>query len=94
MVMELQPRSEHSQVTISDGQPLEVQKANSQDVIPNGTVDAGSPSTNLGEALAVPSTAVPSLQKWNSSKANMWRLFATFFSFVLIGANDAAYGVR
>ncbi|KAI9794358.1 MAG: hypothetical protein M1816_005427 [Peltula sp. TS41687] len=103
MVMEMQSRSEHhSQVSISDGHPIETQKVDSQDggrgtatTIPNnGTVEAGNEPNDLGEAPAVepPITAVPALQKWNSSRANIYKLLATFFSFVLMGANDAAYG--
>ncbi|KAK4941769.1 hypothetical protein LTR10_018373 [Elasticomyces elasticus] len=34
----------------------------------------------------------PQLQKWNSTRANMFRTFATLFSFFVLGANDAAYG--
>ena len=32
-------------------------------------------------------------QQWNRPRINMWRVFATFVSFILMGANDAAYGV-
>ncbi|KAI9930245.1 hypothetical protein ASPWEDRAFT_101477 [Aspergillus wentii DTO 134E9] len=31
-------------------------------------------------------------EKWNSSKANVSRTVATFWSFLVMGANDAAYG--
>ena len=43
-------------------------------------------------ALPPPTTAMPQLQRWNSPQANMWRCFATFYSFIILGANDAAYG--
>lgn len=43
-------------------------------------------------ALPSPITAVPQLQKWNSPKINAWRCFATFYCFIILGANDAAYG--
>lgn len=46
------------------------------------------------EAAAPSPAAVPSREKWNSSRKNILKLAATFGSFVLIGANDAAYGVR
>lgn len=46
-----------------------------------------------GPGLPPPSTAVNSLQKWNSPRINMWRVFATFYSFIMLGLNDAAYGV-
>ncbi len=43
-------------------------------------------------ALPPPSTSTPQLQKWNSPRLNMWRCLATFYSFTILGANDAAYG--
>jgi hypothetical protein len=33
------------------------------------------------------------LEKWNEPRINAYRSFATFFSFLVMGANDAAYGV-
>jgi len=41
-----------------------------------------------------PDTAVEVRQEWNSPRINMWRVFATFFSFFVFGMNDGAYGVR
>lgn len=32
-------------------------------------------------------------EKWNNPKSNAYRLGAAFFSFLVLGANDAAYGV-
>lgn len=43
--------------------------------------------------LPPPSTAVEALQKWNCPRSNRWRVFATFFAFLLFGLNDSAYGV-
>ncbi len=37
--------------------------------------------------------AQSSLEQWNDPRINMWRVFATFFSFVVVGAIDGAYGV-
>lgn len=34
------------------------------------------------------------LEKWNQPQSNVYRTLATFFSFLVMGANDAAYGVR
>jgi hypothetical protein len=34
------------------------------------------------------------VQKWNDPIINTWRVLATFFSFIVVGANDAYYGVR
>lgn len=33
------------------------------------------------------------LEKWNEPRINAYRSFATFWSFLVMGANDAAYGV-
>lgn len=55
----------------------------------NGT---GRP-VDVDGSLPVPNTAVTSLQKWNHPRINVWRVFATFGAFTLMGANDAAYGV-
>ena len=51
-------------------------------------------SKNADSALPPPNNTVPALQRWNHPKTNMWRVFATFYSFIILGANDAAYGVR
>lgn len=45
-----------------------------------------------GEA-APPSTAVEAKKKWNEPSINMWRVFATFWSFFVTGMNDGSYGV-
>ncbi|KAE8550930.1 hypothetical protein EYB25_007162 [Talaromyces marneffei] len=39
-----------------------------------------------------PATVAHALEKWNEPSVNINRLFATFWSFVIMGANDAAYG--
>ncbi|KAI9739949.1 MAG: hypothetical protein M1818_005005 [Claussenomyces sp. TS43310] len=49
-------------------------------------------SEDVREDVAPPTTAVDALQKWNSPRINMWRVFATFFSFFIVGANDGSYG--
>lgn len=40
-----------------------------------------------------PETAVEALQTWHSPRINMYRVFATFWSFFTIGMNDGSYGV-
>ncbi|OJJ42685.1 hypothetical protein ASPZODRAFT_29009 [Penicilliopsis zonata CBS 506.65] len=37
-----------------------------------------------------PGTAVPALERWNYPRSNILRTFATFWSFLIMGANDAA----
>lgn len=49
---------------------------------------------NVRDEENPPSTAVNALQKWNYPRANMWRVFACFWSFLVVGMNDGAYGVR
>ncbi|KAF7587907.1 hypothetical protein BBP40_006530 [Aspergillus hancockii] len=31
-------------------------------------------------------------EKWNEPPTNFWRVLATFYSFIVVGANDGAYG--
>lgn len=44
------------------------------------------------ETLPSPTTATEKRQRWNNPRVNMWRTFAAFWSFFIMGANDAAYG--
>lgn len=40
-----------------------------------------------------PAVVAHALERWNEPSVNVSRVFATFWSFVVMGANDAAYGV-
>ncbi|KAF2472049.1 MFS general substrate transporter [Lindgomyces ingoldianus] len=44
------------------------------------------------ENLPSPTTASERLERWNHPRMNLWRTLAAFGSFVVLGANDAAYG--
>ncbi|KAI9713476.1 MAG: hypothetical protein M1820_000858 [Bogoriella megaspora] len=44
------------------------------------------------EMLPSPSVAAEPTERWNHPTVNMYRTFATFWTFVMMGANDAAYG--
>jgi hypothetical protein len=33
------------------------------------------------------------MERWNQSRSNVLKTLATFWSFLVMGANDAAYGV-
>lgn len=55
--------------------------------------EAGDPENVRGEAVP-PESAVEALQRWNSPRINMYRVFSAYFSFLIIGLNDGAYGVR
>jgi hypothetical protein len=40
-----------------------------------------------------PEHAVSALPAWNQNRANVFKTFSTFSAFIIMGANDAAYGV-
>jgi hypothetical protein len=45
------------------------------------------------ETLPSPTTQpAEKLERWNQSSTNVYRTFAAFWSFVVMGSNDAAYG--
>lgn len=44
------------------------------------------------EELAPPLHATEALERWNSNRTNMLRFFVTLLSFLVLGANDAAFG--
>jgi hypothetical protein len=43
--------------------------------------------------LPRPGTATSVVQRWNYPRSNVPKVAACFWSFVVMGANDAAYGV-
>lgn len=56
------------------------------------TLSAVSASRDDDVGLPDSSEEMP-LQRWNESKTNMFRYFATLYSFTVMGMNDAAIGV-
>src|SRR3984885_5202984 len=54
--------------------------------------EANRPVVEAIGTLPTPTVAIPVLQKWNNPRINMFRVFATFYSFVILGLNDGAYG--
>ncbi|KAF2764977.1 MFS general substrate transporter [Teratosphaeria nubilosa] len=44
------------------------------------------------ETLPSPTTVTEHVETWHSPRINIYRIFATFWSFTIMGANDAAYG--
>lgn len=44
-------------------------------------------------SLPPPSTTTDVVQRWNYPRKNIPRVASCFWSFVVMGANDAAYGV-
>lgn len=55
--------------------------------------DDRSKNIDPAEFLPQPSTTVTVVERWNNSKGNIYRTSATMFAFIIMGANDAAYGV-
>lgn len=47
----------------------------------------------LKDDTVPPPEALVALQKWNSPSINKYRVFATFWSFLVLGMNDGSYGV-
>lgn len=52
--------------------------------------DAELPS---GSASYDAAESFPALERWNQSRGSICRTLCTFWSFLVMGANDAAYGV-
>lgn len=53
----------------------------------------GNSTPEIATQNVPPENAVEALQKWNTPRINMHRVFATFWSFFLVGMNDGSYGV-
>lgn len=45
------------------------------------------------EENSPPPAAVYAMERWNQPRSNVYRTLATFWTFVVMGANDAVYGV-
>ncbi|KAH6695079.1 major facilitator superfamily domain-containing protein [Plectosphaerella plurivora] len=56
-----------------------------------GSHEDGAPVMETRD-LPSPSTASPVVEKWNFPQSNIFRVFACFWSLMVTGANDAAYG--
>ncbi|KAJ5094997.1 hypothetical protein N7532_007288 [Penicillium argentinense] len=59
------------------------------------TLEVLPPSERLGavsDATDSTGDTFPALEKWNEPRINTYRSFSTFWSFLVMGANDAAYG--
>jgi hypothetical protein len=54
----------------------------------------GDDNSDPVENLPSPTTqGADKLERWNTPRVNFWRTMAAFWSFVVMGSNDAAYGV-
>ncbi|KAI1077269.1 MFS general substrate transporter [Whalleya microplaca] len=81
-VVELEPLSEWPKQTV-EIPSVQGPSRQSKDATP-GEKDTGS--------LPPPNTAAEVVQRWNYPRSNIPKLAACFWSFVVMGANDAAYG--
>lgn len=54
--------------------------------------DDSSKNDDPVDTLPSPTTATEKLQSWNNPRVNAYRTFSAFWSFFIMGANDAAYG--
>lgn len=63
-----------------------------RNVIPD-RIPENSSKENIRDDVLPPDNAVEALQQWNEPRINMWRVFATYYSFFIFGMNDGAYGV-
>ncbi|PLB46362.1 MFS transporter [Aspergillus steynii IBT 23096] len=57
--------------------------------------EATGPTASPAQGNSVPiGTSSPDRlpEKWNQPKIKAWRVLATFYSFIVVGANDGAYG--
>ena len=63
--------------------------------IEQGPKQSSSPDIT-GAAIDNQSPAAPvgRQERWNHPRINMARMFVAFYGFVIMGLNDAAYGVR
>jgi len=50
-------------------------------------------TADIHSGLPAPTTAVSPIQTWNKPRVNVWKISATFIDFIVMGLNDAAYGV-
>src|SRR5213080_5022873 len=57
------------------------------------TRDSSGINRQLEGSDVPPEHAVSALTAWNQNKANVFKTLSTFVAFIIMGANDAAYGV-
>lgn len=56
-------------------------------------IDDSSTNGRLQGSDTPPQHAVSALPTWNENKATVSKTLSTFLAFIIMGANDAAYGV-
>ncbi|KAL4889902.1 major facilitator superfamily domain-containing protein [Aspergillus ambiguus] len=51
-------------------------------------------ATSPSQDFVPPVHVFPEMERWNQSRSNVLKTLATFWSFLVMGANDAAYGLE
>lgn len=59
----------------------------------SGHLDHSSADGPLESFDGPPQHAVSAMPAWNQNKANVLKTLSTFVAFIIMGSNDAAYGV-
>lgn len=57
------------------------------------THEAKSPVDDTKEQVEAPIIENDEREQWNNPRINMYRYLSTIFAFIVMGMNDAAYGV-
>jgi hypothetical protein len=81
-------------MTASHETTLTVNKEDGKEVIAANLGDkSGETVEDSNEEAEDPTNEVNKLEKWNHPRINMYRYLTTLFCLILMGMNDAAYGV-
>ena len=89
---ELEPQSRTSQLSSKDQRLNITSNATTTQDATSGR-EADLETLSAESQHQPPAVVTHALEKWNEPSVNINRLFATFWAFVIMGANDAAYGV-
>lgn len=95
-----------SSTAILESEPIELQETHREPSRNNSTYKDGrvlgihdplplDGAADRNESLPSPTTAPQEIvEKWNSPRRNTYCTLAAFWSFAIMGMNDATYGVR
>ena len=84
--IELQPSRQHEIAERKGTYPTSVEEGQKQ----SGNIVI----KDANEDLQTPALPAERQERWNYPRINMARTFVAFYGFVIMGLNDAAYGVR
>lgn len=63
-----------------------------KDSSPRGSNDGPPSNHDSISSLPAPTTVSHTVERWNQSRSHVFRVFAAFWSLLVMGMNDAAYG--